>query len=306
MAPATTRQRIAVEEHVLLRSTKAGVWLRRQRPNRPATRGPPPNRSTKAGVWLRRQPRNCLPTTTPIPRSTKAGVWLRRQRPGARRFGALRTERSTKAGVWLRRQLTAAERDEATPTDAQRRPESGSGDNSSVRLTNTRSASAAQRRPESGSGDNKRRWRSDGQRFSRSTKAGVWLRRQHLPEQLHGDDARRSTKAGVWLRRQRSPLVSHASRMTLAQRRPESGSGDNIYRNSSTVMTRVAQRRPESGSGDNRPVVPVIADVLDRSTKAGVWLRRQPAAPGKHRGAKADALNEGRSLAPATTAMCPA
>ena len=62
----------------------------------------------------------------------------------------------------------------------------------------------------------------------------------------------------------------------LAQRRPESSSGDNMACDGACIPRMPAQRRPESSSGDNRRK----------------WSGSPP---------RPCSLNEGRSLAPATT-----
>ena len=184
---------------------------------------------------------------------------------------------------------------------AQRRPESGSGDNrrdqratacGSAPLNEGRSLapattscsrlyrfafSIAQRRPESGSGDNRHVVRVLGNQVLRSTKAGVWLRRQldlvidralilvrstkagvwlrrqlAVPVVLGLKQIRRSTKAGVWLRRQLDVLRTAAMiDCSLNEGRSLAPATTRTPRAFSEADDRLAQRRPESGSGDN-------------------------------------------------------
>ena len=184
----------------------------------------------------------------------------------------------------------------------------------------------AQRRPESGSGDNPPHLgNTGGPRQMRSTKAGVWLRRQrrcapHRRPPLSTLNEGRSLAPATT-----RSTVPRARRLASAQRRPESGSGDNVavglqlavvgVRSTKAgvwlrrqriallmPVTRHRLRSTKAGVWLRRQLERLAArgGLLFRSTKAGVWLRRQLALCRAYPSCSKP-LNEGRSLAPATT-----
>ena len=133
---------------------------------------------------------------------------------------------------------------------AQRRPEFHSGDNGDDDEF-VAFGYDAQRRPEFHSGDNAAERRAQKDPATRSTKAGISLRRQPVQTRARLHGRVRSTKAGISLRRQRR------IRMRVACCRRPLNEGRNFTpATTSRQSWRVfsawpAQRRPEFHSGDN-------------------------------------------------------